>query len=205
MKNTLMKIISQPQSHAKWINTLAYLEHIGSRKIMKSLNSRLLNLDMLEHLTEETRHAYFLKKIVEKNFPGYCPNFSPEHLLGNNSPDVYFQSLDKYVNQHLPEGKSHLILNYYYVTLLIEKRALQVYESYQNLLQENGFSFKLTPLILEEQKHLKETENAIAILDSSFAQNLDLFLAFEHELYLQFISDIDHELSLLSAPEATYG
>ena len=54
----LRQVMSCDQTHAKWLNTLAYLEHIGSRKIIKSQNSLRLDLHMLQHIAEEARHAF---------------------------------------------------------------------------------------------------------------------------------------------------
>ena len=130
----LKAIVAKPQFHARWLNTISYLEHLGSRKLMKSLDSQKLDLELLQHIAEEARHAYFFKKMLESQFPGVCPTFDRQYLLAGEKAHRYFQNLDHFVDQqHDPDSK-HLV--YRYVTLAIEIRALDVYQIYQRILKE---------------------------------------------------------------------
>ena len=62
----LTEIVRQPQTHAKFMNMLSMLEHMGSRKIMISQMNETLTEDSLKHLAEEARHAYFFKRQAER-------------------------------------------------------------------------------------------------------------------------------------------
>ena len=62
----LTEIVEQPEQHAKFMNMLSMLEHMGSRKIMLSQMNRTLTEDSLKHLAEEARHAYFFKRQAER-------------------------------------------------------------------------------------------------------------------------------------------
>ena len=48
--------------HARFVNTLARLEYVGVRKILKSRRSERIDLDGLQHILDEAVHALRLKK-----------------------------------------------------------------------------------------------------------------------------------------------
>src|SRR5689334_15957833 len=56
---------AEPAGHARFLNMLSLLEHIGSRKIMTCRAMRAPGLELLKHLTEESRHAFFFKRAAE--------------------------------------------------------------------------------------------------------------------------------------------
>ena len=62
--SALERIVAQPAIHARFINTLSRLEYVGARKLMKSQDSSGLDRETLQHLVEETRHAWMLKKLA---------------------------------------------------------------------------------------------------------------------------------------------
>ena len=57
---------ADPTQHARFLNMLSLMEHIGSRKIMATQSNAALANDTLKHLAEEARHAYFFKRAAEK-------------------------------------------------------------------------------------------------------------------------------------------
>ena len=61
-------VIKDRAAHAKFMNMLSMLEHMGSRKIMVSQMHKgdTLSEDTLKHLAEEARHAYFFKRQAER-------------------------------------------------------------------------------------------------------------------------------------------
>jgi len=58
----LAAFAGEPAAHARLLNMLSLLEHIGSRKIMTCRAMRAPGLELLKHLTEESRHAFFFKR-----------------------------------------------------------------------------------------------------------------------------------------------
>jgi len=198
MKKTINLILKNDLYHAKWLNTLAYLEHIGSRKIIKSQNSRLLDYRTLKHIAEEARHALFLKKICKQNFNESCPTFEHKYLLGGDGANKYFQKLDHYIHNDLPR-ENHFFLNYLYVTFVIEERALSIYTDYQALLTAKDYSFNLTPLLVEETQHLNEAKTLLADNDADFMERIIKFSIIEKELFADFINEVTRELDLHNA------
>jgi len=58
----LDRIVPDPRLHARFVNTLARLEYVGVRKILKSRRSERLDLDGIQHILDEAVHALRLKK-----------------------------------------------------------------------------------------------------------------------------------------------
>ena len=66
MRQRLSALIAAPVAHTRFLNMLSLMEHIGSRKIMTSQAKGALGQETLKHLAEETRHAFFFKRLAEK-------------------------------------------------------------------------------------------------------------------------------------------
>ena len=58
----LDRIVPDPRLHARFVNTLARLEYVGVRKILKSRRAERLDLDGIQHILDEAVHALRLKK-----------------------------------------------------------------------------------------------------------------------------------------------
>src|SRR3974390_92113 len=61
----LRGLCRNPGLHARFLNTISLMEHIGSRKIMLSQGKSTLPESILRHLNEETRHAHFFRRAAE--------------------------------------------------------------------------------------------------------------------------------------------
>ncbi len=183
------KIISEPTLHVKWLNTLSYLEHTGSRKIHKSNFGPYLNLEILSHACEEARHAYSFKKFIQKVDPEKKDiNYDFKNLLAGFSSFKYFQKLDLEVYKYI---KSKLDLNdkyyltfvvYLYVTYTIEERANMVFHIYNQFLEKTSYRISLKGIIKEEEKHMKVIYSILEKQD------------FNYELFLKDLSNIETQL-----------
>jgi len=192
MNTILEKIIDNNQTHALWINTLSYLEYIGSRKIIKSQSSNQLTYDIIQHISEEARHALFFKSIGYKHFNNICPTYDTQYLLGGHSSSLYFQELDFYVGSEF-EGNHYL--SYLYVTLLVEERAIRVYQDYNDLLLKKNYKFSLNSILKEEERHLVETINELKIKDKKYNQRILALRKEEESFFKKFIKKIEDTLS----------
>ena len=65
-RTLLDSVVAEPQRHARMINTLSLLEHMGSHKIMATQHSAAIDQPTLKHVAEEAHHAYFMKRQAEK-------------------------------------------------------------------------------------------------------------------------------------------
>ena len=65
LQKILNKVVANPTTHAKWLNTLSFMENAGARKISASEDKKNVSLIILKHAAEEHRHAYYLKKQIQ--------------------------------------------------------------------------------------------------------------------------------------------
>ncbi|MDH5656189.1 MAG: hypothetical protein OEZ34_09790 [Spirochaetia bacterium] len=180
METILEKIIEKPDLHVRWLNTLSFLEHVGSRKILKTQSSDYTDPNTLRHAAEEARHAYFFKKVIDKIQPE-LPDYSRDNLLCGFSANRYFQSLDAMVHKKMKNQKDAARLCYLYVTTLVEERAGWLYPIYQKALEKMNSPVNISGIIQEEERHLEEMHNGLEDMDKNI---LDEFLR-EEERYFQ--------------------
>src|SRR4029078_11008528 len=62
LEEILDLVVPRPALHARFVNTLARMEYIGVRKMLKSRRAERMDLDGLEHALDEAVHALRLKK-----------------------------------------------------------------------------------------------------------------------------------------------
>jgi hypothetical protein len=93
--NTILPtIIANNELHARWLNTLSLMENTGARKISTSEDPVTVTYIILKHAAEEHRHAFYLKKQIEKTGEGLCPTYADEYLVAANYSKYYLNMLD---------------------------------------------------------------------------------------------------------------
>ncbi len=148
----LRSVIADAGSHVRFLNLLSMLEHIGSRKIMLSQMKGILTQDILKHLAEETRHAFFFKREAEKLAGHGLEGYTDAETLAAGSGKLYFGRLDSGLTRGI--GEAHAETGYLWVSLVIELRAIWVYRLYQTAVADAGYPLALKGIIAEEDKHL---------------------------------------------------
>jgi len=183
MKDFLQKVVQNKASEAKWLHTLSLLEHIGARKISRSMGKFHNDELVLRHLADEARHAHAFKKLA-------CTlsgQDNPEYLCGEAAVH-YFQTLDSSVSDWIKE-KAPLNLgyaSYLLVTAVIEKRAMKIYPLYRSLTQDNRVRDELQQIIVEEADHKPGIEDKAEEYLRTAKQSLRSVEAIEEKLYHQF-------------------
>src|ERR1700721_886207 len=100
--NTILpKIIADNELHARWLNTLSLMENTGARKISASEDPLTVTYIILKHAAEEHRHAFYLKKQIEKTGNQNCPTYAAEYLLAPDYSRYYLNQLDIEVCRYL--------------------------------------------------------------------------------------------------------
>jgi len=195
----LYDICNDVKLHSLWLNTLSLLEHIGSRKILLTQSNENTSEMILRHATEEARHALFFKKAARTINSDFKSGYHNNELLKGNSAKIYFAKLDASVRRNLRKDlfsdSDFTYLAYLYTTTIIEKRAMIVYELYNQILIEKEFDFNLTNLILEEDGHLNEMSSELIKIDSKFEFRLSELINMEQKLFDKFFT----QLSLIAA------
>ncbi len=188
-----LRAISQtPHLHAKFLNTLSFLEYIGSRKILKSQRAENITFDILSHTAEEIRHAQAFKKIALKMSQGKVESYSSEHLFCGAEATLYFQAIDQSAAARLSQPDPWT--NYLLTTLLIEERANQIYPFYEHILAAAGFPGYLKTIVREENSHLQDIAAEISKHQPLTPELLDELRAMEDAAFQRFTKALQQEL-----------
>jgi len=198
LESLLRIIVSCPPLHAQWLETLSHLELQGAKKIFKFLPTYFPDLNLLQHAYEESRHAYFFKRKVKTIL-----KIKPK-LLGNQFCHRYVHLVDLSVSKVLKKffsNESELRQACYYLTsYLVEVRALQIYKSYNPLLNKLHLGWSLDALIKEESQHLTYMNQWI-LQQKHYNDTLPDLKRVEHKLYIRFLTALDISLKAFTDNE----
>ncbi|UHO40146.1 hypothetical protein H5J24_09170 [Chryseobacterium capnotolerans] len=199
----LKRIVQEGRTHAKWLNTLSFMENAGARKISKCEHPVLVTQIQLKHAAEEHRHAYYLKKQIGKIDPEFCKTYESNELLASVATRQYLHSLDikacRYLQEVFELSKEDLkYAAYLFVTYAIEVRADELYPVYQQILTEESSKIMVKSIILEEEGHLEEMINQLNEFSEDWQLHADHILKIEKELHDQWISAIAEEVAQLN-------
>lgn len=161
MENLINKIVSNPKLHCSWLNTLSMMENTGAKKIKNCEDPVFVSEMILKHAAEEARHAYYLKKQINKLIANACPTYEKKYLIAPNSSFYYLNHLDiktcKYLKSTFGFSSQKLkYAAYLLVTYAIEVRADSLYPVYQNVLDLYNSKVNVKSIIAEEKNHLEE-------------------------------------------------
>jgi hypothetical protein len=185
----LESIVAEPPSHARMINTLSLLEHLGSHKIMATQHSASIDQPTLKHVAEEAHHAYFMKRQAEKTAERPL-EYAAEDLLAPAAARMYFQRLEGATVRALGPARSARAA-YLYMSLIVEFRALWFYGLYEQALKRARHALSLKRVLGEEQAHLDDMAGRLAAgneLDDARAAPI---LAAERKLYARLLAAIE--------------
>jgi hypothetical protein len=186
----LAALCGEPWQHARFLNMLSLLEHIGSRKIMACRAMTEPDHDILKHLAEETRHAYFFKRAAEKL--AHRPlDYSHPNTMADAAARSYMGRLDAEISQELASVTS--VLPYLYMSLVVELRAVWTYHLYQTVLTEQNAGFTLKSVLAEEELHLSAMVARLADMDMNFAARIAHFAQVEEARFRCLWSQIHQE------------
>lgn len=167
LRQALDHIVPDLELHAKWLNTLSYMEHIGATKIARTQSGPRATYMGLKHAAEEARHAFFLKKLALRVQPEAFPDYAPEHLIAPVLSQQYLNRLDiaasRLATKAGMKGQAMHDLAYLLVTYAIEVRADDLYPVYQEYLVDyTPAKLSVQGIINEEEGHLAEMETMLA-------------------------------------------
>ena len=151
-RSVFMNLCSDKENATRFLNTLSYMEHIGSFKIMATQRAGTLDYPTLKHLNEEAGHAVLFKRHAER-LSDEGMGYAPELLLAPASARAYFNRLEAGMVKLFGRQANYRTV-YLYMSLVIEFRAVWAYEILQKALDSNGLDFSLERLLAEEQGHL---------------------------------------------------
>jgi hypothetical protein len=191
----LETICANVELHARFLNTLSLLEHIGSRKIMLARGA-VRDRHMLQHLAEETRHAFYFKRSAEK-LAQRSLDYSERCMLAGAAARFYMGRLDAHITSELRAGAD--ALPYIYMSLIIEDRAVWAYRIYQRVLESADCGISLKPVLAEENLHLDAMLTRIEQKDRQASDRIPRFCAFEHAAFGRLWTAIERDCADIRA------
>ncbi|MGX5684347.1 hypothetical protein ACWKWW_07270 [Chryseobacterium cucumeris] len=202
-QHLLKRIVQEGSTHAKWLNTLSFMENAGARKISKCEHPTLVSQIQLKHAAEEHRHAYYLKKQIGKINPELCKTYESTELLAPIATSQYLHSLDikacRYLQKAFNLDKTDIkYAAYLFVTYAIEVRADELYPVYQDALTEASSKIMVKSIILEEEGHLEEMIHQLNEFSPDWKHHADHILTIEKELHEEWINAITQEVTQLN-------
>lgn len=199
LQSILENIVNNNSLHAKWLNTLSYMENAGAKKISASEHKEQVNLIILKHAAEEHRHAYYLKKQLDKLGGDLCKTYTNEELLTPDHTRFYLNALDVAVCRYL---KQHFNLNgyelkfaaYLFVTYAIEVRADELYPVYQDVLTRAKSKVNVKSIILEEEGHLEEMLNQLKTFSPDWEMHATQVIQIEQGMFNRWINNLAEQV-----------
>ena len=209
LESLLIQIVSDDLVHAKFLNTLSLQENIGARKISASESMETTSCMVLKHAAEEHRHAFYLKKQMERLTPGGCPTYQPDYLLAPFSSKYYLNKLDLETSRYLRNtlffnGAELKFAAYLLVTYAIELRADLLYPIYQKVLHMEGSRVSVRSIILEEQGHLEEMIVQLKTFSLDWEHHAKQIVDIESHLYVHWIKDLAIEVHVLKNAQENF-
>jgi len=199
LSTILPTIIADNELHARWLNTLSLMENTGARKISASEDPVTVTYIILKHAAEEHRHAFYLKKQIEKTGEGLCPTYSGEYLLAPSYSKYYLNQLDVDVCRYLKKelgltGRVLRFAAYLLVTYAIEVRADELYPVYQDALDAVGSKINVKSIILEEEGHLEEMINQLKTFSPDWQYHAQKAVDIETGLFNDWVLELGNSL-----------
>jgi hypothetical protein len=193
LESLLDRIIPRDDLHARFVNTLARLEYVGVRKMLKSRRAERLDLDGLQHLLDEAVHALRLKKAATAlGAASRTPvtTFANADTLAGDAGEDYFQALDRRAEATLADldGGERAETNYLITSAAIEVRAQAFYPIYEQRLRAHGAPFSVSAITKDEDRHLEEMSARLQTVLGADRRGLEAVLAEEEVLYGRFLS-----------------
>ncbi len=199
LRTIVNRIVTDNELHAKWLNCLSMMENTGARKISKYEHPVYTNIIVLKHAAEEARHAYYLKKQINKLSKDACPDYSYPFLLAPVESYHYLRQLDvlacRYLKNKLDlEGRALMHGAYLLVTYAIEVRADMLYGIYQEVLTLIHSKVNVKSIIAEEEGHLEEMQRMLEVFHPDWRQMAEDMCATESALFENWINAIERVL-----------
>ena len=202
----LGRVIPDGALHARFVNTLARLEYVGVRKMLKSRRAEHLDLDGLQHVLDEAVHALRLKKAavalgVATGTAAGVATFAGAHTLAGDAAEDYFQALDhraeEMVAELAPGARGEA--NYLLTSAAIEVRAQVFYPSYDRLLAAHRAGFSVAAITKDEDRHLGEMKDGLARSMPDWRARLEPVLAAEETLFAALLASMEAAIAVARA------
>jgi hypothetical protein len=181
----LAGFIADRPAHARFMNTLSMLEHMGSHKIMATQHGLGIDQPTLKHLAEETRHAFFFKRHANRE-AGRMLEYTAADMIAPLAARRYFQRLEAEMVRIFP-ADIHPRATYLTMSMVVEFRAVWGYRLYQTALVNARSMVSLKSLLAEEAGHLTDMAERLESLNELDLPRLRRLCIAETTLYSRLL------------------
>jgi hypothetical protein len=192
-QSLLARIVTDAASHARLVNTLSLLEHMGSHKIMATQHAADIDQPTLKHVAEEAHHAYFMKRQAEKTAERPM-QYVASDLLAPAAARMYFQRLEAAIDRSLARARGPRAV-YLYMSMIVEFRALWFYGLYQQVLQRARHALSLKRVLGEEQNHLGDIARRLETAGDLSDERTTAYLRREKQLYARLLTSVQRAVA----------
>jgi hypothetical protein len=196
MERILDRIIATPALHARFVNTLARMEYVGVRKLLKSRRAERLDLNGLQHMLDENVHALRLKKAATALAAPLgvgVTTFSDADTLAGDAGEEYLQALDRRAEAELADLSEarRAEVNYLMTTAAIEVRAQVFYPAYDRRLAAHRAGFSVALITKDEDRHLADVAESLEGELGDWQPRFDRLMQAESVLFRAFLDQVD--------------
>ncbi|HXW52755.1 MAG TPA: hypothetical protein VEL47_01490 [Myxococcota bacterium] len=198
----LPRIIPEPVMHGRFLNTLSLMELSGAHRLSRFVqNSVSVSNFLLEHVSEEYRHAFFLRRLAHKVSNDAITSYDDQHVFSKRTSLGYVRALDRKIvvalkNHGFRHREMRPHLAYLLVTLAIEARALPFYQRYQAILEKFDLTLSVKSIVSEEQHHLQQINHSVA-RENIPQELIEECYAIEAELFENWTASLAQEIHTL--------
>lgn len=196
-RRLLERVVGDVALHARWLNTLSYLENAGAKKIARYEHPTRVKEETLKHAAEEFRHAHHLKRQIRRLTEQVPEDYSVTSIFGHFKTWRYLDSLEVFVSRCVRERCNSLDemheAAYILVTYAIELRASELYPEYDEVLHTARSKVSVRSILLEEEEHLEEMRHALEKM-SGGEELLERACRRESELFGAWVVQVGREI-----------
>ncbi len=179
----------------RFFNTLSYMEHIGSYKIMATQMGSSMDYQTLKHLQEESGHAVLFKRHAER-IRGDNLDYSDAMLMVPATAYRYFARLEVLISQMFRASMNRRTV-YLYMSMIVEFRAVWAYAILQQSIDQAGLDLSLTKLLAEEQGHLYSMARRLEADGHFDYEKIDALCHKERAQFVRLLNALDTEMAVL--------
>ena len=204
IEQVLDTIITSPALHARFVNTLARMEYVGVRKLLKSRRAERLDLDGLQHMLDENVHALRLKKAataLAAPLGVTVTTFSDDDTLAGDAGEQYLQALDRCAERELSDlaGERRAEVNYLMTTAAVEVRAQVFYPIYDRRLAAHRAGFSVALITKDDDRHLADVSGHLETELGDWRPRFDRLMQAAAQLFHAFLDSVDAAVALSRA------
>ena len=194
----LARVVGDRAAHARFLNTLSMLEHMGARRIAMTQTAPALGQDTLKHMAEEARHAFFFKRQADR-FAGTALDYDDADMTAPAYARMYFKRLENFIVTDVEATAEPRRMAYLYMSMIVEFRAVWAFSVYQLVLDERGMQLSLKSLLAEEQGHLSDMRANLEAADAAMSERIARFLNKEQVLFARFLERLEGSIRTKAA------